>query len=89
MSEMLQQIRKLLKTCRIRSKTQTISKQYQQITFKTFIMGSCITKQPVIIPQETLAHEPTEKEVAILMIEIYMDVEKERVGKTLKKLNTI
>ena len=52
-------------------------------------MDSCITKQPIIIQQETLAHEPTEKEVAILMIEIYVDIEKERVGKTLKNLNTI
>tara|TARA_Y100000782_G_C10043595_1_gene206375 strand:- start:141 stop:299 length:159 start_codon:yes stop_codon:yes gene_type:complete len=52
-------------------------------------MGSCMSAQPIIIPQGTLAREPTEEEVAILMIEIYVDVEKERIGKTLKKLNTI
>ncbi len=48
-----------------------------------------MSAQPIIIPQGTLAREPTEEEVAILMIEIYVDVEKERIGKTLKKLNTI
>ena len=52
-------------------------------------MGSCITKQPVVIPQETLQTKQNQKEVAILMLEIYVVVEKERVAKVLKKLEKI
>jgi len=52
-------------------------------------MGSCMSTQPIVIPEATLAREPTEEEIEIEMDKIKLEIEEERIGKLLKKLKTI
>lgn len=55
-------------------------------------MGSCITKQPVVMPESTLPQKVSEKDVEILMEKIADEIkieEDEKLRQTLRHLNTI